>query len=89
MKNEKSEKVISLVEARRRMSNAGLSQNEVAVLARIEARERGLHRALKLARVNVSLFYSGKIAQGHVQRAIIFASEKYLGVEIDEDLDVA
>ena len=87
--NEKNGNVISLAEARRRVSDADISQNELAVLSRLEARERGLHRARKCVRSNVSMFLSDSLPDGHVRQAIKYATEKYLGVEIDVNLDVA
>lgn len=87
--NNNTKRVISLSEARRLIRDSDITQDEMAVLARMEARVRGLKRARKCARSSVSQFLSADLASGHPFKAIVFASEKYLGVEIDVDLDYA
>ncbi len=87
--NKGDRKVIGLAEARRLIREADVTLDEFAVLARMEARVRGLKRARKCARSSVSQFLSANLTKGHPFEAIVFASEKYLGVEIDINLDAA
>ena len=81
--------VISISEAKSRIKMADITQDELAVLARLQARRRGLSRATKCVRSNVSMFFSRNLPNGHIFDAVKYAAEEYLGVEIDVNLDVA
>lgn len=80
-------KVISLVEAREIIRGMEITQEELTVLSRMEARQRGFHVARKLARPNVSMFLTGRLTRGQVYEAIFYAVQKILGVKIDPNLD--
>lgn len=80
---ENENKQINIKEAKRLIDGAEISQEELAVLARLAARRKNLHQARKLNRSNVSLVLHGHLTEGQVYDAIICAIEEYLGVRID------
>ena len=73
--------LVNLVSVRESLERI-MSQDELAVLARGEARRLGLRRALKIGGSQVSRFLSDALPKSQVYRAILSAVEKYL--EVDE-----
>jgi len=80
-------KKISLDDARTLINEKEITQEEIAVLARLKARENGLHRARKLSRSNVSMFLHGKLPESHTFTAIHLAIQDYLKIDIDINLN--
>ncbi len=84
----KAVEAISLGEAIKRICyHDTITQEEVAILARGEAKRRGYHDARNLSRANISKFYYAKLPKGNVFKSIFFAIQSYLGVEIQYDID--
>ena len=81
------DEAISLERVRALLDESDINQDEIAVLARLKARQMGLPRARKVHRSRVSMFIHGNLPQGHVFIAVRHAIQDYLGVEIDFDMD--
>lgn len=75
------EYLVNLVSVRESLERT-MSQDELAILARGEARRLGLRRALKIGGSQVSRFLSGVLPKSQVYIAILSAVEKY--IEVDE-----
>ena len=58
-----------------------MGQDELAILARGEARRLGLRRATKVSASQVSRFMHDRLPKSQVYKAILSAVEKYLDVD--------
>ena len=74
------DKVINLVAVREVLERT-MGQDELAILARGEARRLGLRRATKVSASQVSRFMHDKLPRSQVFAAILSAVEKHLDVD--------
>lgn len=74
------EYLVNLVSVRESLERT-MSQDELAILARGQARRLGLRRASKIGSSQVSRFLSNSLPKSQVYRAILSAVEKYLDVD--------
>ena len=81
--------MISLEEARARIDNKDITQQEIATLARLYARKNGLHKARKMSRTNVSMFLTARLRPGHVFDALEATIQDLLHADIAADVDNA
>ena len=89
MKNEITKETVGLLRVKEMVAEIDITQDEIAVLAKREARINNLHRARKMARGNVSMFFAGRLKPGHARDAIEIVIQDLLNVDIDYSLDDA
>lgn len=89
MTSEVTREAVGLLRAKELVVEIDITQDEIAVRAKREARINNLHRARKMSRANVSKFFANQLKPGHARDAIEIVIKDLLNVEIDYSVDDA